>query len=401
MYFLHHWKLQLSNKTLLILLLCFLFALNFPVASLAAQVSKVNENPRVSALLYHHIVPELLPDSPPNAAIIPLSEFEEQMEYLFKHGYHTATLKEVEDFLYTKKKLPERTVVITFDDGYESNYIYAFPVLKKYGYKAAIFVIGNETIEAKNQYDPKILSKLTFDQIKEMTDSGLVEFGNHTFDAHNFIDKKAALLSMNQEQTLQDFLKVKELFDMLGLPEPRGIAYPFGQFNDNSIVAAKTAGLKLGFTVKSGSINQDSPPLTLNRIIVPPNTTQEKFKALLKDNSPVLPKGFEDSVLLYPGSDTAYVLGKPLLINSAPIIVNGVVMAPLDFFTKQLGWDVIWDPILYQVATRVTFDNKAWFSFTAYPVDGKVMVPVKPLAGVMGYEVKWHQEEKMVELKKP
>ena len=50
---------------------------------------------------------------------------------------------------------------------------------------------------------------------------------------------------------------------------------------------------------------------------------------------------------------------------------------------------------------KVGYEDISWFSLTAYPVDGKVMVPVKPLAEVMGYEVQWHQEEKMVELKKP
>jgi hypothetical protein len=134
---------------------------------------------------------------------------------------------------------------------------------------------------------------------------------------------------------------------------------------------------------------------------VPSGTTTEKFKTLLQDDSPALPEGFEKSVILRPGSDTAYLMGKPLLLKSAPIIVNGVAMAPLDFFTEQLGWDVIWDPILYQVATRVAYESKAWFTLTAYIVDRKVMVPVRALAEAMGYEVKWHQEQKMVELKKP
>lgn len=88
-------------------------------------------------------------------------------------------------------------------------------------------------------------------------------------------------------------------------------------------------------------------------------------------------------------------------MEPAPVIVNGVTLAPLDFFTEQLGWDVIWDPILYQVAMKVAYEGQALLSFTAYPAEGKAMVPIRTLAEAMGYEVKWHQKEKIVELKKP
>jgi peptidoglycan/xylan/chitin deacetylase (PgdA/CDA1 family) len=399
LHFLHHWKLQLLKKTLLLLILFFLFTSNFPAPLSAAQVSKADENPKGAVLCYHHIVPESLSKSVDT--VVSLSEFEGQMKYLYEHGYYTASLKDVEEFLYNKKKLPENTVVITFDDGYESNYLYAYPILKKHDLKALIFIIGSKIVNDGQAQNPHTIAKLSFDQIKEMTDSGLVEFGNHTFNAHDFKNGKPCLLSMSKDRIFLDFEQVNEVFADIGLPKPKSIAYPYGKFNDVSITAAETNGYKLGFTVSKGYIYQDSHPMTLNRIIVPSGTTTEKFKTLLQDDSPALPEGFEKSVILRPGSDTAYLMGKPLLLKSAPIIVNGVAMAPLDFFTEQLGWDVIWDPILYQVATRVAYESKAWFTLTAYIVDRKVMVPVRALAEAMGYEVKWHQEQKMVELKKP
>jgi peptidoglycan/xylan/chitin deacetylase (PgdA/CDA1 family) len=399
MHFLHHFKLHLLKKALLLLLPLFVFAVNFSVPSLAAQVLKTNENPSVTVLCYHHIIPEALPES--LNTIVTLSEFEDQMKYLYEHGYYTASLKDIQEFLYNKQKLPEKTVVITFDDGYESNYIYAYQVLKKYDLKAVIFIIGSKMVDDGQAQDPNAIDKLSFDQIKEMAGSGLVEFGNHTFDAHDFINGQPYLLSMDQDGVLLDFEQVNNVFNKIGLSNPISIAYPFGKFNDAWVTAAKVYDYKLGFTVNKGFVYQDSPPMNLNRIIVPPDTTPEKFRALLQDDSPALPEGFEESIMLRIGSDTAYVFGKPLLLESAPIIVNGVAMTPLDFFKEQLGCDVIWDPILYQVATRVGYEDISWFSLTAYPVDGKVMVPVKPLAEVMGYEVQWHQEEKMVELKKP
>lgn len=261
--------------------------------------------------------------------------------------------------------------------------------------------MGSKMVKDCQSQDPNVFPKLSFEQIKEMYESGLVEFGNHTFDAHDLLDGIPSLLHMDQDLIIQDFEQINELFDEIGLPKPQSIAFPYGKYNDTSILAAEIKEYKLGFTVKKGFVYQDSPPMILNRIIVTPHMTPDKFKALLQDNSPALPEGFEESIILRPGSNTAYVLGKPLLLKSSPIIVNGITMAPLDFFVEQLKWDVVWDPILYQVATKVAFENKTWLCFTAYPVDRNVMVPVKPLAKAMGYEVKWHQEQKMVELRKP
>lgn len=101
--------------------------------------------------------------------------------------------------------------------------------------------------------------------------------------------------------------------------------------------------------------------------------------------------------MLSPDSDTAYVFGKPLLLKSTPIIVNGVTLAPLDFFVEQLGLDLFWDPVLYQVAMR-TDENTGWLSFAAYRVNEEIMVPVKPLASAKGYLVNWNQEGNFVEI---
>lgn len=129
MQYLHHSRIQLFlKKALLSFIFIFLFNLSFPTFSSATQLIENNEKPSLAVLCYHHIVQEVLPKS--LDTIICLSEFEDQMKFLYEHGYYTASLKDIEEFLYDKKKLPEKTVLITFDDGYESNYTYAYPVLK-------------------------------------------------------------------------------------------------------------------------------------------------------------------------------------------------------------------------------------------------------------------------------
>ncbi|NLZ52264.1 MAG: polysaccharide deacetylase family protein, partial [Thermoanaerobacteraceae bacterium] len=304
MHFSDHCKSSLLSKVLLLIsVFCFL-ALSLPLPLFADEIY-TDKQAKIKVLCYHHIVPEPLPES--KATVVTVSEFEEQMKYLYEHGYYTASVNDIEEFLYNKKKLPENTVVITFDDGYESNYIYAYPILKKYDLRALIFLIGSRITQNEQIQDPNAIPKLSYEQIQEMAESGLVEFGNHTFDAHDFINDKPLLLSMNRDELLDDFKKVSVLFDQIGLPQPKSISYPFGKFNDISIESAKISGYNIGFTVNHGFVYQDSTPMLLNRIIVPDNTSTDEFKALLQDNFSPLPEGFEDSILLVLNSDTAYV----------------------------------------------------------------------------------------------
>jgi len=363
-----------------------------------ASSYEANKRPKIKVLCYHHIVPEPLPEV--QNTVVTVSEFEAQMKYLYEHGYYTASLKEIEEFLYNKKKLPENTVVITFDDGYESNYIYAYPVLKKYDFKAVIFLIGSRISKDLIQ-DPSAIPKLSCEQIQEMAESGLVEFGNHTFDAHEFIDGNPLLVTMTFEQLLADFEKMNLLFDQIGLPQPKCIAYPFGRYSDISIESAEMFGYNIGFTVKYGFVYQESPPMLLNRIIVPANLNMDEFKALLQDECLPLPKGFEDFILLPVNSDTAYVMGKPTVLQTPIEVVNGVCLAPLEFFTEQLKWDLMWDAGLFQITIKPQSSNQGFICLPAYRINRRIMVPVKSLAEAMGYQVQWLENARMVQLKKP
>jgi peptidoglycan/xylan/chitin deacetylase (PgdA/CDA1 family) len=395
MQFLCHFKLQQSKNIALFLLSFFMLTLNFPAPSLDAQNLPAEQKDSLAVLCYHHIVPE---ESPINTnAIISVSEFEQQMKYLYEHGYYTAKLNDIEEFLYTKKALPENTVLITFDDGYESNYTYAYPILKKYGLNALIFLIGG-SIESKPQ-DLKIIPKLSFDQIREMTDSGLIEFGSHTFNAHYLINEESAFVAMSQELLYEDFDNMNEFFDQIGSPKIKSIAYPYGKFNEMSIAASRLNGYSLGFTVNQGFVYQDACPMALNRIIVLPGTTLEKFKVLIHDNSFVLPEYFDGSVVLRLDSATAYRNKRPVQLDTAAAFVDGKFTAPLNFFVKNLGWNLLWDSNSHKVTKQLTNQTEKWFTVPTYLAGEQVMVPVRELAEAMGYEVIWHQDDKTVEIK--
>jgi peptidoglycan/xylan/chitin deacetylase (PgdA/CDA1 family) len=393
----------------------------------AAQESK----PFVRVLCYHHIIPGPLPQGATTHAVIPLSEFEAQMKYLYDAGYYTASFEDVADFIYKKKILPEKTVLISFDDGYESNYVYAYPILKKYNFRAVIFLIGSRISDKNGPYDPNKLSMLTSSQIKEMFDSGLVEFGSHTFNAHEYIGAKPALLSMDKTQIEEDFALQAGVFAKNGIPAPSAIAYPFGRFNGNAKEAAKKFGYTLGFTIMEGFVYQDSNPYALNRIIVPPGTGISEFKSLLKDSFPEMPPDYKNSIVLQINSRTAYMKGRPFLLDACPFIENGVTMVPLRFISQSLGARVEWLPAerkILVVAPETTVELRAepplrqsvtqsapGLPLSEAIVNGKnifldtppiikndrIMVPLRFLSETLGFEVKWRGPLKMVEIKLP
>ena len=97
-----------------------------------------------SVLMYHYIEPKLNNHETDNKSIINLEDFEQNMKYLHDEGYRTITLNQLEQYVSGKISLPQKSIVITFDDGYQNNYTLAYPVLQKYNFHASLFVIGSK-----------------------------------------------------------------------------------------------------------------------------------------------------------------------------------------------------------------------------------------------------------------
>ena len=144
--------------------------------------------PRV--LMYHMVSEHLEKDkSKFNRLRVKPEEFEKQLKWLKDNNWTSFTLSE----LASLKEIPQKSVVITFDDGYEDNFKNAYPLLKKYGFKSTIYIVLNRfnqdwaTDKDLNQASSELNSEkmLSNEQIKEMLDSGLVEIGSHTLDHVN------------------------------------------------------------------------------------------------------------------------------------------------------------------------------------------------------------------------
>ncbi len=211
----------------------------------------------VPILLYHHIVEG--DNAEYSDSIISAGLFEKHLAALKEAGYQTVSLKQLEDYVYKGAELPDNPICITFDDGYYSNYEYAFPLLEKYDMKAAVFVIGWAV--GKDTYKDTgkpMYPHFDYDEALEMVSSGLVEIQSHTHDMHSneFLEEgnnvRVGLLPMENEsvseytQALKDDLDTfAENFTNNFGQEVRCLSYPHGKFTPLTEKIVADSGIKM------------------------------------------------------------------------------------------------------------------------------------------------------------
>lgn len=223
-------------------------------------LTMTNENVGVPVLYYHSVDP-----SEANEVIISPEKLKEQLTFIKNSGYTTLTISELNNYILNNAPIPEKSIVITFDDGYADNYINAFPILKELDIKATIFVISNFT--DKDGY------YMTSQQIKEMSDYG-IDIQSHTA-SHSHLNQ------LTYEEQLSELKTSKEkLESIIGKPII-SVAYPFGDYDDNTILASEEAGYSLAFNTNKGLADRDDNPLNLNRIYISSTYSIEDFKEKL------------------------------------------------------------------------------------------------------------------------
>lgn len=236
-----------------------------------------NNQKGIPVLLYHHILKKSENAFPNDSAIMDCEEFEAQMKYLYDHGFYTATLSDLALYLQGRKSLPAKTVVITFDDGHKTNYLYAYPILKKYGFHAGAFLITNRISQTPVPFDPRGLQFLSWPEIKQMTD--VFQFASHTNGLHYTIDGKSALLREPDDVVLKDLKTSKDLV------HTEFFAYPFGAYNQKTIEQLKITGYKYAFTTEGKYVKPGDDPYELGRFVITPSTTESNFEQIVNGES--------------------------------------------------------------------------------------------------------------------
>ncbi len=223
-------------------------------------ISKVEHEKKLPILMYHHF-----DEKGDGKSICSYKAFESHMKALSENGYTAVSFDELIAYVYQGKPLPEKPVMITFDDGYQSNYDFAYPILKKYNLKGTIFVIGVSVGKDTYKYTGEpMFAHFGEKEIRELSDSGVISIQSHSFDMHQSekYDKdgfRAGVLQKADETELDyiknlknDFLKSKKQIELRTGKPAQVFAYPNGLYSNLSEVILKELGVKVTLSTDSG-----------------------------------------------------------------------------------------------------------------------------------------------------
>ncbi|WP_134683485.1 polysaccharide deacetylase family protein [Brevibacillus migulae] len=247
---------------------------------------------QVVVLTYHHV--DATSKQP--FAITP-DQFAEHMAFLYKNDLHPITMTEFLRFVDTGVMPTENAVLLTFDDGYESYYKHAYPIMKEYQFPSVNFVITGrlrDTVERKRE---NMTPPLTFPEIEEMMATGLVEVASHTYSMHEQAvtsewgqpgpETAPVYLEdvnrLEEEQEYKNRLYVDFMMARVALSDfvhkkIETISFPFGYASEAVVETAKEAGYRYAFSTAHGVVKAGVDPYRIPRYDV--GTPDKDGKAL-------------------------------------------------------------------------------------------------------------------------
>ncbi|NBU25157.1 MAG: poly-beta-1,6-N-acetyl-D-glucosamine N-deacetylase PgaB [Gammaproteobacteria bacterium] len=269
-------------------------------AALCHAPSQASEQPargsQLTVLSYHEVseAPQALI---PDYAVTP-TNFLRQVDWLRNNGFNFVSVDDVLADHAGRRALPAKPVLLTFDDGYESVYRHAWPVLKMFRIPAVVAVVGSwEEDTGDVDFDGKRVPRqglMSWAQLREMSDSGLVEIASHSFDLHRgirsnpqgnlqpaavtrrYLGDGAAGAGLGGRET-EEAYRTRVLVDLKESSAvitrrvgkaPRIIAWPYGQYNAELRDAAERLGMVVGLTLDDGANTRSTPLSRLRRILV-------------------------------------------------------------------------------------------------------------------------------------
>jgi peptidoglycan/xylan/chitin deacetylase (PgdA/CDA1 family) len=228
---------------------------------------------RIAVLNYHRVVSDRdISRCTKSVFVISESEFEKQMCHLKDRGF---TAIDLDDYLYYREhrsELPPKPIIITFDDGYENNYLYAYPALKKCGFKAVIYSVSDP--EAPFWNDFEIPERLLLPaQMKELSDNG-ISIQGHTH-SHT-------MLKFQTDEAIERELATckKTLEAITGRPVQH-MAIPYGVFDKRLFEIVRRTGYRTLEVPGRGTINPDTDLFHLRRLSVHNGTTLSQLDKMV------------------------------------------------------------------------------------------------------------------------
>lgn len=241
------------------------------------KMSAAGKQEKVPVLRYYYLTKDNDKKQNPvlkdRESAISVEMFEKQMKYLADNQYHTLTLEEFNQFIKNKKKLPKKSVLITFDNSSKSNYVYAYPILKKYKMHAASFAVTSRISNKEEKFNPKAFQMLSMNEMDKMKD--VFEFGSHTHTLHKFKNGSAAILVEGNQIVKNDILKSKDIL------KSNYMSYPFGKYNKDTLQILKDLKMELAFTNLQGYATPENNPLEIKRWFISVDTKMDNFEKIV------------------------------------------------------------------------------------------------------------------------
>lgn len=214
-------------------------------------------------LMYHYIRTVTNPrDTVGIGLSVPPEIFDEQMKFLKDEGYTTVTLDDLTSVWKFGTPLPEKSIVLTFDDGYEDFYTAAFPILTKYNFKATIYIV-TDFIDRPNY--------LTKTQLEEISQSPLITIGSHT-------QRHVNLQATSGTKLRDEIFESKTWLEKVTERPINHFCYPSGKYNQRAIQHVEAAGYTTATTTDPGMSHDGEYPFILRRVRVPGGISLKNFE---------------------------------------------------------------------------------------------------------------------------
>lgn len=191
-----------------------------------------------------------------------VADFKKQMIYLKENHYSFLTMHDVRKYYEEGTFLPPRSVMITFDDAFQSVFEYAYPVLKQLDIRATLFVVSGWVYDKPTLFARQQSKVMSWHELESMGD--VFDFANHTHALHVRDASNKSMLLKTSEASLFADLKRCDRY----VTQHDTFAYPFGEFDDAVIAKLKQWGIRYAFTTQTGINNSTTDPLKLHRNLV-------------------------------------------------------------------------------------------------------------------------------------
>lgn len=284
-------------------LFCFLLMLLCTSLAPAAAQTAMPAAGGFIALCYHDIVVDVREDRDPES--VDAAQLVEQFSWLRDHGYVPVSLSDIVASREGGKPLPDKAVLLTFDDGYRSLYTQAFPLLKLFHYPAVAAIVGSwmETAPGGEvDYGGHPMPRANFiswQELKEMTDSGLVEVASHTYDLHRGIEanpqgnlQPAATTRRYDagsgryesdteflDRVRADLQRNSQLIEKHLGRAPRAMVWPYGAYSLETNKLAAAAGMPIALNLQDGPNPPGQPLDRIKRTLLVYTSTITDFAA--------------------------------------------------------------------------------------------------------------------------